>query len=184
MVTRIADGIGINGKLDELASLVYKDAMDPSRLAFVGIQRRGVELAQRIVHKIAENTGVTIPLGVLDITFYRDDLSMVSHHPVVHSTQIPFNLDDKMIVLVDDVVYTGRTIRAALDALVDFGRPRIVRLLALVDRGHRELPIQPDYVGWEVPTKLGDVIHVKVRELDGEDAVDMSTASNGRKAEG
>ncbi len=183
MVTRIADQIAINGKLDELASLVYKDVQDPSRLVLVGIQRRGVELAQRIAKRIAENTGLEVPLGILDITFYRDDLSMVSHHPVVHSTQIPFGLDDKVIVLVDDVVYTGRTIRAALDALVDFGRPRIVRLLALVDRGHRELPVQPDYIGWEVPTKIGDVIHVKVREIDGEDAVDMSIATNGRKAE-
>jgi len=116
---------------------------------------------------------VNVPLGILDITFYRDDLSMVSEQPVIHNTDIPFNLDDKYVVLVDDVIYTGRTIRSALDALVDFGRPSVVKLLALVDRGMRELPIQPDYAGWTIPTTYEDKISVKVEELDGEDSIEM-----------
>jgi len=114
-----------------------------------------------------------VPLGILDITFYRDDLSMVSEQPVIHNTDIPFNLDEKYVVLVDDVIYTGRTIRSALDALVDFGRPSVVKLLALVDRGMRELPIQPDYAGWTIPTTYEDKISVKVEELDGIDLVEM-----------
>src|SRR5512140_3045795 len=140
-------------------------------LVLIGIQRRGVPLARRIAASIAEHEGVALPVGALDITFYRDDLSMVAQQPVVKGTELPTGIDGKTIVLVDDVLYTGRTIRAAMDALVDFGRPRAIRLAVLVDRGHRELPIRADHVGKNVPTSSDEVVKVLVVEIDGEDAV-------------
>ena len=140
-------------------------------LALVGIQRRGVPLARRIAAAIAEHEGVTLPVGALDITFYRDDLSMVAQQPIVKGTDLPFPIDGRTIVLVDDVLYTGRTIRAAMDALVDFGRPEAIRLAVLVDRGHRELPIRADHVGKNVPTSREEVVRVHLVETDGEDAV-------------
>ena len=140
-------------------------------LALVGIQRRGVPLARRIAAAIADNESVDIPVGALDITFYRDDLSLVAQQPVVKGTDLPFDLNGSTIVLVDDVLYTGRTIRAAMDALVDFGRPQAIRLAVLVDRGHRELPIRADYVGKNVPTSLGERIKVRLMETDGVDEV-------------
>jgi pyrimidine operon attenuation protein / uracil phosphoribosyltransferase len=142
-----------------------------SGLALVGIQRRGVPLARRIAEAIAENEGSAVPVGALDITFYRDDLSLVAQQPVVKGTDLPFDLNGATIVLVDDVLYTGRTIRAAMDALVDFGRPQAIRLAVLVDRGHRELPIRADHVGKNVPTSREEVVRVHVAEIDGEDAV-------------
>ena len=135
-------------------------------LLLVGIQRRGVPLARRIAASIAENEAVDIPVGALDITFYRDDLSLVAQQPVVKGTDLPFGIDGRTVVLVDDVLYTGRTIRAAMDALVDFGRPQAIRLAVLVDRGHRELPIQPDYVGLKVETTRNQSVKVI---LDGRD---------------
>src|SRR6476659_6821727 len=140
-------------------------------LALVGIQRRGVPLARRIADAIAEHEGVRVPVGALDITFYRDDLSLVAQQPVVKGTDLPFDLNGSTVVLVDDVLYTGRTIRAAMDALVDFGRPQAIRLAVLVDRGHRELPIRADHVGKNVPTSREEVVRVHVAEIDGEDAV-------------
>jgi pyrimidine operon attenuation protein/uracil phosphoribosyltransferase len=140
-------------------------------LVFVGIQRRGVPLAARLAAAVAKHEGVTLPSGALDITFYRDDLSLVAQQPVVKGTAIPFDLNDRTVVLVDDVLYTGRTIRAAMDALVDFGRPRAIRLAVLVDRGHRELPIRADHVGKNVPTSRDELIRVHLSEVDGEDAV-------------
>ena len=140
-------------------------------LLLIGIQRRGVPLARRIAASILENEGAEIPVGALDITFYRDDLSMVAQQPVVKGTELPFGIDGRTVVLVDDVLYTGRTIRAAMDALVDFGRPQAIRLAALVDRGHRELPIRADHVGKNVPTSREEVVRVHVEEIDGEDAV-------------
>ncbi len=140
-------------------------------LVLVGIQRRGVPLAQRLAAAIAEHEGVSVPVGALDITFYRDDLSLVAQQPVVKGTDIAFDLNDRTVVLVDDVLYTGRTIRAAMDALVDFGRPRAIRLAVLVDRGHRELPIRADHVGKNVPTSREEVVHVHLAETDGEDGV-------------
>ena len=141
-------------------------------LALVGIQRRGVPLARRIAAAIAENEGgATIPVGALDITFYRDDLSLVAQQPVVKGTDLPFDLNGSTVVLVDDVLYTGRTIRAAMDALVDFGRPQAIRLAVLVDRGHRELPIRADHVGKNVPTSREEVVKVQLEEIDGEDGV-------------
>jgi pyrimidine operon attenuation protein/uracil phosphoribosyltransferase len=141
-------------------------------LVLVGIQRRGVPLAHRLAASIAENEGASIAVGALDIEFYRDD-ARLGHAPHVKGTDITFGLDDETVVLVDDVLYTGRTIRAAMDALREFGRPRAVRLAVLVDRGHRELPIRADHVGKNVPTSREEVVRVRVAEVDGEDAVDI-----------
>ncbi len=140
-------------------------------LVLIGIQRRGVPLAGRIAAAIEEHEGVRLPVGALDITFYRDDLSMVAQQPVVKGTEIPFDLNGATVVLVDDVLYTGRTIRAAMDALVDFGRPQAIRLAVLVDRGHRELPIRADHVGKNVPTSREEIVRVHLSEIDEEDAV-------------
>jgi pyrimidine operon attenuation protein/uracil phosphoribosyltransferase len=142
-------------------------------LLLIGIQRRGVPLARRIAAAIADNEGVEVPVGALDITFYRDDLSMVAQHPVVKGTALPSAIDGRTVVLVDDVLYTGRTIRAAMDALVDFGRPQAIRLAVLVDRGHRELPIRADHVGKNVPTSREELVRVHVEEIDGEDGVEI-----------
>jgi pyrimidine operon attenuation protein/uracil phosphoribosyltransferase len=140
-------------------------------LVLVGIQRRGVPLARRIAQSIGEHEGVEVLVGALDITFYRDDLSMVAQQPLVKGTDLPFDLNESTIVLVDDVLYTGRTIRAAMDALVDFGRPQAIRLAVLVDRGHRELPIRADHVGKNVPTSREEIVRVHLEEVDGEDGV-------------
>ena len=142
-------------------------------LVLIGIQRRGVPLARRIAESIAEHEGVEIPVGALDITFYRDDLSLVAQQPVVKGTELPGGIDGKTIVLVDDVLYTGRTIRAAMDALVDFGRPQAIRLAVLVDRGHRELPIRADHVGKNVPTSREELVRVHLEEIDAEDGVEI-----------
>ena len=142
-------------------------------LVLVGIQRRGVPLAHRLAASILEHEGAEIPVGALDITFYRDDLSLVAQQPIVKGTQIPFDLNGRTVVLVDDVLYTGRTIRAAMDALVDFGRPQAIRLAVLVDRGHRELPIRADHVGKNVPTSREEIVRVHLVETDGEDGVDI-----------
>lgn len=140
-------------------------------LVFVGIRRRGVPLASRLAQKIAEIEKVATPVGILDITFYRDDLSTVDQKPVVQRAKLPFSVQDKIVVMVDDVLYTGRTTRAALDALVDQGRPRRVELCVLIDRGHRELPIQANYIGRVVQTADNEVIEVRLHEVDGEDKV-------------
>jgi pyrimidine operon attenuation protein/uracil phosphoribosyltransferase len=143
-------------------------------LALVGIRARGVPIAERLAAEIATLSGVTVPTGALDITLYRDDLGhAVGPQPVVRRTEIPFSLDDRLILLVDDVLYTGRTIRAALDALIDFGRPRAIQLVALVDRGHRELPIRADYVGRNLPTSRQQSVQVRLRETDGRDEVEV-----------
>ncbi len=142
-------------------------------LAFVGIRTRGVPLARRLSAKIAALGHPAVPVGALDITLYRDDLMRhpVGPQPLVRSTEIPFSIDDKTILLVDDVLYTGRTVRAALDALVDFGRPQAIQLVVLVDRGHRELPIKADYVGKNLPTARQQSVQVRLVETDGRDEV-------------
>jgi pyrimidine operon attenuation protein/uracil phosphoribosyltransferase len=146
-------------------------------VALVGIRTRGVPLARRIAASIKEISGHETPCGALDITLYRDDLSGNSSaagpQPVVHKTEIDFNIDGKLILLVDDVLYTGRTIRAALDALIDFGRPREIQLIVLVDRGHRELPIKADYVGKNLPTSATQNVQVHLLEIDGRDEVEV-----------
>jgi len=141
-------------------------------LVLIGIQRRGVSLAHRLAEAITEHEGVTLPVGALDITFYRDDLSMLGQSPLVKGTDVPFEIGGA----TDDVLYTGRTVRAAMDALREFGRPRAVRLAVLVDRGHRELPIRADHVGKNVPTSREELVKVRVTEIDGEDAVDIAQA--------
>jgi pyrimidine operon attenuation protein/uracil phosphoribosyltransferase len=144
-------------------------------IAFVGIRTRGVPLARRIAKFIQDTSGHEVPTGSLDITLYRDDLmrTPVGPQPVVRRTEIPFSIDDKRILLVDDVLYTGRTIRAALDALIDFGRPKAIQLIVLVDRGHRELPIKADYVGKNVPTSASESVQVHLTEIDGRDEVEI-----------
>ncbi len=143
-------------------------------LVLIGIQRRGVPLAERIAAGILEHENVEVPVGALDITFYRDDLSLIAQQPVVKGTELPFDLNGRTVVLVDDVLYTGRTIRAAMDALVDFGRPQAIRLAVLVDRGHRELPIRADHVGKNVPTSREELVQVQLEEIDGADGVEIT----------
>ena len=140
-------------------------------LAIIGIRNRGEHLARRIVNNIRKISKGDVPIGILDITLYRDDLTEVAEQPQVHETKIDFDISDKNIVLVDDVLYSGRTIRCALDALIDFGRPLRIQLAVLVDRGHRELPIRADFVGKNVPTSLKEVVEVRLKESDGKDEV-------------
>jgi pyrimidine operon attenuation protein/uracil phosphoribosyltransferase len=142
----------------------------------VGIRARGDVIAARLHDAIRRNEGVDLPLGSLDITLYRDDLTRIGHQPVVRESVIPFSVDDKIVVLVDDVLFTGRTIRAAMDALVDYGRPRAIRLAVLVDRGHRELPIRADFVGKNLPTALTDDVRVRLVESGGTDEVELVQA--------
>lgn len=142
-------------------------------LALIGIHTRGIPLAARLASKLRELEGVAVPIGQLDITLYRDDLSEIARTPVVRRTEVPFDLARRRVVLVDDVLYTGRTVRAALDALTDLGRPAGIQLAVLVDRGHRELPIRADYVGKNLPTARGELVKVKLQESDGEDAVEL-----------
>lgn len=143
-------------------------------LILVGIRTRGVPLAERIASEIATIENVKIPVGSLDITLYRDDLSTLAYNPIVHGTELDFDIKGKIIVLVDDVLYTGRTIRAALDALIDMGRPKVIQLAVLIDRGHRELPIRADYVGKNVPTSHRESVDVALSESDVEDQVIIS----------
>ena len=142
-------------------------------LALVGVRTRGVPIATRLAARLREISGHDVPVGALDITLYRDDLMLnpVGPQPLVRSTDIPFSIDDRIIVLVDDVLYTGRTVRAALDELIDFGRPRAIQLVVIVDRGHRELPIKADYVGKNLPTSRAESVSVRLLEIDGCDEV-------------
>ncbi len=144
-------------------------------LALIGIRARGVPLAERLASEIETIAGVRVPTGALDITLYRDDLRRhaVGPQPVIRRTDVPFSIDDRLILLVDDVLYTGRTIRAAFDALIDFGRPRAIQLVALIDRGHRELPIRADYVGRNIPTSRQQSVQVRLKEIDGRDEVEV-----------
>lgn len=156
----------IDRTLVRLAHEVLEKTDDLERLAFIGIRRRGVPLATRLAQKIEALERRPIPVGILDINLYRDDLTTVDHKPVVNSTDIPFPVQDKDIVLMDDVLYTGRTVRAALDALFDHGRPARVRLLVLIDRGRRELPIEARFVGRTVQTTSTEIVEVKFQEID------------------
>ena len=140
-------------------------------LMIVGIRSRGVPIGERMAAEIAQMEGQPVPFGILDITLYRDDLTTIAPNPVVKPTKFPEPINDKIIVLVDDVLYTGRTVRAALDALIDFGRPGAIQLVVLVDRGHRELPIKADYVGKNLPTSPEESVQVRLQETDGQDEV-------------
>lgn len=161
----------IRRALVRIAHEIIEHNAGAEQVALVGIRARGVPLAERLARIIAEFEAEQVPVGVLDITLYRDDWAIRSDHPTVRRTEIPFDVDDWHVVLVDDVLYTGRTVRAAMDALIDLGRPRSIQLSILVDRGHRELPIQADFVGKNVPTARDEEIVVHVQEMDGRDEV-------------
>jgi pyrimidine operon attenuation protein/uracil phosphoribosyltransferase len=171
--SRIMDSARMKRALSRLASEIVEENQGARDLYIVGIRRRGVPLAERIVDKIEAIEGERPQYGIIDITLYRDDLSTVGANPIVNRTELEHDIEGKIIVLVDDVLYTGRTIRAALDQLMDFGRPRKVQLAVLIDRGreHRELPIQADFVGKVVPTKQTEIIKVMLKEFDDVEAV-------------
>jgi pyrimidine operon attenuation protein / uracil phosphoribosyltransferase len=161
--------------LTRIAHEILERNRGVEELALVGIRTRGVPIARRLAKAIHEINGHEVPTGALDITLYRDDLmrTAVGAQPVIRKTEIPFSIDDRRILLVDDVLYTGRTIRAALDALIEFGRPRVIQLVVLVDRGHRELPIKADYVGKNLPTSQTQSVQVHLMEIDGRDEVEI-----------
>jgi pyrimidine operon attenuation protein/uracil phosphoribosyltransferase len=168
---RLLEAGEVRRALTRIAHEILEKNKGAVRLVLVGIAARGDDLAHRLASEIERIEGVQVPVGSLDITFYRDDIGMRSEAPEVHETRIPFDITDGTVVLVDDVLFTGRTVRSALDALVDFGRPRAIQLAVLVDRGHRELPIRADYVGKNVPTRRDEEVQVRLAEVDGEDAV-------------
>jgi len=169
----VMDADRIARALTRIAHEIVERNRNVSDIALVGVRSRGVPLARRIARALHDITGDDVGTGALDITLYRDDLMrhQVGPQPLVRSTEIPFSIDDQLIILVDDVLYTGRTIRAALDAVIDFGRPRAIQLVVLVDRGHRELPIRADYVGKNIPTAKPDSVQVRLLEIDGADEV-------------
>ena len=171
----VLDAARIARSLARIAHEILERNRGIEELAFVGIRTRGVPLAKRLAHTILQINKHDVPTGALDITLYRDDLmrTAVGAQPVIRKTEIPFSIDDRRILLVDDVLYTGRTIRAALDALIEFGRPRVIQLVVLVDRGHRELPIKADYVGKNVPTSVSQSVQVHLTEIDGRDEVEI-----------
>jgi len=168
---KIIDETGLKRTITRLSHEIIERNRGTEIIAVVGIRTRGAFVAERIVKEIEKIETKKIPFGILDITMYRDDFRQRLKQPVLQQTDIPFNIDEKNIVLIDDVLYTGRTIRAALDALMSFGRPAQIQLAVLVDRGHRELPIKPDYVGKNIPTSIGEEIQVKLKEVDDEDCV-------------
>lgn len=157
--------------LDKMASSIYEEVADKNNLVLVGIRTGGVHIANRLYEKIKEKSGLEVPVGILDIGLYRDDWTRLSSNPIVRSTELPVAIDDRVVVLVDDVLFTGRTVRAAMDALIDFGRPKRIELAVLVDRGHREFPICANYVGTSVSTALEEVVNVYMKEADEEDRV-------------
>ena len=167
---QVLDEAALDRALTRISHEILERNGGAKDLAFVGLRTRGVTLAQRLAVKLAAIDGTTVPVGTLDITLYRDDLDMRGA-PVVRGTDIPFSIKNKTVVLVDDVLYTGRTVRAALDALIDLGRPMMIQLAILIDRGHRELPIRPDFIGKNLPTSKRESVAVRLREHDGEDRV-------------
>ena len=173
----VMDADRVGRTLTRIAHEILERNRGVEELAFVGIRTRGVPLAKRLALTIRDINHHEVPTGTLDITLYRDDVSGMSAasgpQPVVHKTEIDFSIDGKLILLVDDVLYTGRTIRAAFDALIDFGRPRAIQLIVLVDRGHRELPIKADYVGKNIPTSATQSVQVHLAEIDGRDEVEI-----------
>jgi pyrimidine operon attenuation protein/uracil phosphoribosyltransferase len=168
---RLLDSQRMNRAIRRMAIEVLEKNRGTDDLIIVGIRSRGVPIAERMAKEIEQMEGHPVSSGILDITLYRDDLTTIAPQPVVKPTKLPEPIDDKIVVLVDDVLYTGRTVRAALDALIDFGRPKAVMLAVLIDRGHRELPIHADVIGKTVPTDADEVIKVKLAETDGEDEV-------------
>lgn len=167
----VLDSPSIDRAVTRMAHEILEKNKGTQDLCLVGIQTRGVILAQRLRAELKKISGAEVPAGILDINLYRDDLTRVAEQPVIHKTEITFDLENKITVLVDDVLYTGRTIRAALDALTDFGRPKRIELAVLIDRGHRELPIRADFVGKNIPTSENEIVHVHFSETDKKDEV-------------
>ena len=167
----LIDSAAMGRAITRIAHEILEKNKGTEDLVLIGIRTRGVPLAERLAAKIEEIEGVKLPTGILDITLYRDDLSTVAQQPIVHRTEIPFDITGKKVVLVDDVLYTGRTVRAALDALIDLGRPLQIQLAIMIDRGHRELPIRADFVGKNLPTSKDEVVDVNFKEIDEKDAV-------------
>jgi pyrimidine operon attenuation protein/uracil phosphoribosyltransferase len=176
-VIEILSAAEIKRSITRLASQLLEKASDPSKLIFLGIHTRGVPLAQCLAEQIETLEGITVPVGALDITFYRDDLDQIKTRTPAR-TDIPFDLTDKIVVLVDDVIYKGRTARAALNAVTEYGRPEAIWLVVLVDRGHRQLPIHPDFTGKKLPTASEEQVKVYLEALDGRDAVELTKLSN------
>lgn len=170
-VVQILDEKGVMRSITRIAHEILEKNKGPKDLVLIGIKTRGVPLAQRLAEKIKEFEAYDIPVGLLDITLYRDDLTKENIDPIIHGSNVPCDINDKIVILVDDVLYTGRTARAALDALVDIGRPSIIQLAVLIDRGHRELPIRADYVGKNVPTSKDEIVKVRLDETDKENSV-------------
>ena len=167
----LMDEVAIKRAITRIAHEIIERNKGVEKVALIGIRRRGGPLAVRLAERIEAIEGIKVPVGILDITLYRDDLTTLASQPQVHRTEVFFNINDMNIVLVDDVMYTGRTIRAAMDALIDLGRPRTIQLAVLVDRGHRELPVKADFIGKNVPTSHTEVISVLVKEIDGREEV-------------
>jgi pyrimidine operon attenuation protein/uracil phosphoribosyltransferase len=168
---QIMDRADIARAITRIAHQILERNRGAEAIILVGIRTRGAPLAGRVARVMEEIEGTEVPVGVLDITLYRDDLQLVAKQPVVGKTELPTKVDGKVVVLVDDVLFTGRTVRAAMDEIMDFGRPKAIQLAVLIDRGHRELPIRADYVGKNVPTSAKEAISVKLSEQDGEDNV-------------
>lgn len=168
---KILDKDGLARTLLRIAHEILEKNRGTGNLVLIGIRTRGAHLARRIQECVKKIDQADVRVGILDITLYRDDLTLISTQPIVHKTEIDFDITGKNVILIDDVLYTGRTVRAALDALVDFGRPRSIQLAVLVDRGHRELPIRADYVGKNIPTSQDEIIEVHLEEVDGQDEV-------------
>lgn len=168
---QLLDEAGMRRALVRIAHEIVEANKGVENVCLVGIRTRGVPMAQRLQEIIEDIESQRVPTGILDITLYRDDLTTIAQQPIVRKTEIPFAVDDKIIILVDDVLYTGRTVRAALDALIDLGRPARIQLAVMIDRGHRELPIRADFVGKNVPTSKAEQVQVMLRETDGEDRV-------------
>ncbi|MDD4294727.1 MAG: bifunctional pyr operon transcriptional regulator/uracil phosphoribosyltransferase PyrR [Candidatus Omnitrophica bacterium] len=168
---KIITDIEIKRMLYRLGHQVLEKNLNSSEIVLIGIQTRGAYIAQRLKKIIQEIDGIDIPLGVLDITLYRDDLTTIGPKPIVKETKIAFDIKGKTVILIDDVLFTGRTVRAALDEIMDFGRPKKVELLVLIDRGHRELPIRADFVGKNIPTAEGEMVEVKLQEIDNKEEV-------------
>ena len=175
MAHEIVDGSSMQRALTRITYEIIEQNKGVDNLVFVGIKTRGVYLAQRLAKRMEQLEGVKVPVGSLDITLYRDDRHQPDHHvePTVNATDVDVDINDKHVILVDDVLYTGRTVRAALDALMDLGRPKRISLAVLVDRGHRELPIRPDFVGKNIPTSNSETVHVAVEEDDGHEDISL-----------
>lgn len=169
----VMDEKSMKQALRRIAHEIIEHNKGIENIVLIGIHTRGVPLARRMQAYLSEIEGLEIPLGILDITLYRDDLIQRHDQPVVHTTDVPFDLTDKHVIVIDDVLFTGRTVRAAMDALTDLGRPASIQLAVLVDRGHRELPIRADYVGKNVPSSRSELVEVKLKEIDREDRVDI-----------